>query len=185
MEGIQLYGLHPMLVKSFPYIHKTCGKGDNPSITTCTLYRIPHIDVDGVVVCRYWKTLNHSFGGLLPEWRVSTGMCYIPGLWDLSLLILLVMATLCSYFYLMQWRWSVFSKLVVATTVLMFAAHWNTASIPLLLDFPSESFDGPLPSLDSNHCIRLIDTRQNITNIPNMLLPVSFHRWFLRYLSFP
>ena len=59
--------------KIFPCIQKICEKGDNPSITTCTLYYIPHLVGDGLVVCRYCKALTHSFGGLLPVWKVS--MC--------------------------------------------------------------------------------------------------------------
>ena len=79
-----MYGLHPRLVKSFPCINKTCEKSGSPSITTCTLYHTPHLPRDGLVFCRYCKTLTQCFGGLLPGWRVSTCMCYIPGLWDLS-----------------------------------------------------------------------------------------------------
>ena len=51
-----LDGGHPRLwvtphaCKSFPCIHKICGMGGNPSITMCTLYHIPHLHGDDLVV---------------------------------------------------------------------------------------------------------------------------------------
>ena len=84
MEGIHLYVSHPRLVRPFPYTHKTCEKGDNPSITTCTSYHIPHLPGDGLVVCGSCKILAHNVGGMLPGWRISTCMCCIIDMWDLS-----------------------------------------------------------------------------------------------------
>ena len=57
MKGIPVYGygLHPRLFRPSPCINKTCKKGGNPSMVTCTSHHIPHLPGDGLVVCKSCK----------------------------------------------------------------------------------------------------------------------------------
>ena len=77
MDSIQGYSLYSSVAIHYLCTHKTCGMGDNTSMTTCTLYQIQHLPGDGLVVCRSYKLLAHSFGGMWPGLRASTCMGYI------------------------------------------------------------------------------------------------------------
>ena len=50
MESIQIYVLHPRLVRPFFCIHKICAMYSHPYITPVTLYHSPHFHVDAFVV---------------------------------------------------------------------------------------------------------------------------------------
>ena len=84
IKGIHLYGFYPRLVKPFSCIHKTCEKSDNPYMSTCTPNHIMYIPGYGLVVHISCKVLANTFRDMMPGWRVSKFMYYIPGLWDHS-----------------------------------------------------------------------------------------------------
>ena len=64
VEGIPIYRLQSRLVRSFICTCKPCEKYGDQSMATCTSHHIPHLPDDGLVVCRSYKILGHSFGGL-------------------------------------------------------------------------------------------------------------------------
>ena len=46
-----MYVLHSRLVRPYSCINKTCEKGGNQTMVTCTSHHIPHLPGDGLVVC--------------------------------------------------------------------------------------------------------------------------------------